>query len=113
MRKLSQRRLDELLDFWQGALRLADWDIEAKTATRRALNGDDGECSAYPTLREAEIRVVSCAPSSKFADHETILVHELYHCHFEPFRTDKNEQEIERTIEALSKATVALRRMAA
>lgn len=110
MPRVSKRRLEDLLAFWQPALRLADWDIEVKAATRKAMGGDDGENYAYPELREAEIRVVNGATSSRFADHETVLVHELVHCHLETIRTDENNAALETAIEAISKAIVALKR---
>lgn len=112
MPRLAQRQLEEWLTFWKPALRLADWDIEVKSCSRKKLEGDDGECYAYPELQEAEIRVVSGKPSSALTDHETILVHELIHCHLERLRTETNAEAIELVVEVLSKAFIGLRRAA-
>ena len=110
MARLTKRQLDAWLAYWQPVLRLADWDIEVRSKSRKALGGDDGECSAYPDLFEAEIGVVSGPPSSRFADHETILVHELIHCHMDPLLTPETEKAVEFIVEKLSKAFVALAR---
>lgn len=106
----TKRELQKLLTRWQAALRLSDWDIELKVLPRGRIHGNDGECYAYPDLREAEIRIVSGATSSKFADHETVLVHELLHCHMDRAQTDENEEAIEAAVEVLSKCIVALAR---
>ena len=110
---MTTRELRELLAFWQPALRLADWDIEVHARTRKSLNGDDGEAAIYPEIKEAEIGVVSTKPSSAYADHETILVHELLHCYFERLRNDSTDGEVERIVEDLSKAIVRIQRNAA
>lgn len=107
---MTTRELRALLEWWQPALRLADWDIEVKAVPRSRLGGDDGHCYAYPDLKEAEILVVSGRPSSKFADHETILVHELMHCHAEPLRTARTEDKVERLVEDVSKCIVRIAR---
>lgn len=107
---MNTRELLDLLAYWQPALRLADWDIEVKAKSRKALGGDDGECEAYPDIKEAVIGVVRSKPSSQFADHETILVHELVHCHLERLRTSSNEADVERAVEDLSKAFVRIHR---
>lgn len=107
---MTTTKLRELLDYWQAALRLSDWDIEVYAAPRASMDGDDGECEAYPEIKEAVIRVVRGKPSSEFADHETILVHELLHCHMEPLRTDENNASVELVVEDLSKAFVRMRR---
>lgn len=107
---MNRRELAEVVAFWQPALRLADWDIEALPVARKAMDGDDGECEAYPDLKEATIRVVRGKPSSTLVNHEIIAIHELLHCHFEPIRTEENEQRVEAIIEALSRAFYNLRR---
>lgn len=105
---MNTKRLQEMLAFWQPILRLQDWDIEVRAVSRKSIDGDDGECYAYPDIKEAEIKIVSGRPSSKFADHETILVHELTHCHLEPIRTDENNAKVETATEAISKAFVGM-----
>lgn len=107
---MTNRELRALLEWWQPALRLADWDIEVKAKSRTELDGDDGLCYAYPEIKEAEIHVTRGKPSSEFADHETILVHELLHCHLEPLRNDRTEAAVERIVEDLAKAIVRLAR---
>lgn len=107
---MTNRELRALLEWWQPALRLADWDIEVKAVPKSKLAGDDGECSAYPDIKEAEILVTRGEPSSQFADHETILVHELLHCHLSPLQTPKTEATVERIVEDLAKAIVRLAR---
>lgn len=112
MARLTKRQLEEWLEFWQPAMRLADWDIEVKACSRKSLEGDDGECYPYPELQEAEIRVVSGKPSSALTDHEAILVHELLHCHVDRLRTDTNGELVEYVVEVLGKAFIGLRRAA-
>lgn len=112
MSRVTKRQLEEWLAFWQPALRLADWDIEVKACSRKKLEGDDAECYPYPELQEAEIRVVSSKPSSALTDHESILVHELLHCHIDRLRTETNGDVIELVVEILSKAFIGLRRSA-
>lgn len=110
---MTNGELRELLEFWQPVLRLSDWDIEVHARPRAKMDGDDGECEAYPDLKEAVIGVVRGKPSSRCADHETILVHELLHCHLERLRNEQTEAEVERVVEDLSKAFVRLARGAA
>lgn len=107
---MTNRELRDLLAYWQPALRLADWDIEVKAVPSARLDGDDGECCAYPDIKEAEILITRSRPSSQFADHETILVHELLHCHLSPLQTSKTEAAVERIVEDLAKAIVRLAR---
>lgn len=110
MRRITTRQLRALLEWWQPALRLADWDIEVKAVPRSKLDGDDGHCYAYPDVKEAEIFIASDRPSSRFADHETVLVHELMHCHAESLRNDETEHLVERLVEDTSKAFVRIAR---
>lgn len=107
--KFTQLQAKELLQKWQPILRLSDWDIEVSTRPRkRMLHRADGTNSVYTGLKESEINIVESKPSS--TDHETVVVHELMHCHTDPIATEENEKEVESLIEDVSKAFVRLDR---
>lgn len=107
---MRKRDLERLLAEWAPVLRLADWDIELKVASPSSMQDADGKAWIYPSIREGEIWITKGRMSSRFADAETVLVHELLHFHFEELRTDENEKHLEIALELLSKALVKLKR---
>ena len=106
---LRKKELEGLAEEWAKALRLGDWDIEVRFGTADEMFDSDGLCYAYSDIKEAEILIRRGKASSKFADTETVLVHELLHCHFEPIRDDTTEPTLEAAIDALSKAFVRMK----
>jgi ABC-type Zn uptake system ZnuABC Zn-binding protein ZnuA len=107
--RLSQTNAQALLDKWQPILRLADWDIEiTPKQRRRILHKSDATNGVYGALKESSIDIVETKPSS--ADHETVVVHELLHCHTDPFFNDDTEKEVEIMVEQVAKAFVQLDR---
>lgn len=105
---ITKKRAVALLEKWKPKLRLTDWDIDISVVARRTLGGDDGECQSWQEIKEASIKIVRTTPSSAFLDHETLIVHEMLHCHFPTEGLDaKNEAIIEQGVDQLSKALVA------
>lgn len=89
----DQDEVDAALDYWQGVLRLQDWDVKASIVRRDTLDGTAGEgvrrgglVKRFSGKKEALIYILDpvddvaqdrCFP----LDHEYILVHELIHLH--------------------------------
>lgn len=107
---------------WQGRLRLQDWDIHVSIVRARDMKTENalGEVYAWNTAKKAaavhlldSIDYPADQPATQ--DMERDLVHELLHLHFlvlsEGYKEDSKEQlELERGVDAISKALVELRR---
>lgn len=118
MKRLTQRQLDGYLRKWQPILRLADWEIKAKFASKDHLEEDEGECVHTLTRKAAVVRVLR---PKDFAgepvwtyDGEYLLVHELIHLHFAPFQEEvrgtPRDVAQEQAIDAMARAFVELDR---
>lgn len=116
---MTQKRLEELLRYWQRRLRLRDWDVKVVLVRSYDIGrGRVAECEYEEVLKEAVIRVVDPAdrpPSLWKQDLEADLVHELLHLHFAPFMADGDSNprtwaDQETAIEQIAQALVAARR---
>lgn len=108
--------LEAHLAYWQRALRIQDWDIEAEYADAEELeNGKrGGECAVCQPKRKARIKILAeeFRPRASWFEHdeELTLVHELLHiltwawpATNEGQATDDEEIAIHRISEALVK----------
>jgi len=112
---LTKKRLDLLVTVWRKRMRLSDWDVRALLVDADALaSGGNGECSVYPRLNQAVIRIASNRElgDGTLHDHEATLVHELLHIDSDAFvrytdlkrdslRFDAYENFIEKTSQVL------------
>jgi hypothetical protein len=110
--RLTQALLESRCRYWQKVLGLSDWTIRAELVRPEQFANEDegqiGECSALTQNRTAVVRVIDPRhyPTDSLwpQDWEVILVHELIHCHFEPFYKDKGLLNVvqEQAIQALA-----------
>lgn len=119
MAKLTQKQLDVWLKRWQPLLKLADWRIIIQLRRHFAMGEDTDGQSAF-TLTKRWAHIVICDPDDKHPDSpwspdpEQVVVHELLHCHFEPFFPEDREsmeyKSAEQAVDALAWAFVELDR---
>lgn len=117
---ISQRKLDDLRREWQKTLRLQDWKITSKLVTAVELGEEDDAVGRnYINLNAKHANIQVLAPEAadeerleRSKDVEDTLVHELIHCHFQPFWTDKEPMCTlqEQAIETLTGALLQLKR---
>lgn len=115
--------LESALRYWQGILRLQDWDITAEFSNRWELPGDSVGCNMIdPCGMDAAIKVLNpdqgdSVDSVIAYDWEFTLVHELLHIVLDGL-DDKDKYDhdeayqimVESTVNRLSKALTALHR---
>jgi hypothetical protein len=80
--------LKRLVDVWQQRLALRDWNITIRWAKDDEDEGYYAEVSPHNHTKEAEI--VFARPGTHqgtVMDPEVLVVHELLHLHFAPFKT--------------------------
>jgi hypothetical protein len=88
---LTQKQLDRWLKKWQKALLLVDWNIKAEVERSFEMDNDDADGENAVTLvrKISWIRIRDTVDSQYTKtwppDPERTLVHELLHCHFDPF----------------------------
>jgi hypothetical protein len=115
----NQEELDATCDKWQEILRLRDWTVTAKIVPGADLPHAEAQCHVSLPRKSVFIEVAreraSWAQGEQ--DDEASLVHELLHCHFEPFspQVEDGETTLERDlweqcIDQLSIAFVNLER---
>jgi hypothetical protein len=116
----TEEALQNDLIYWQKTLRLQDWDIYARVARGRELFNENSAACIRWVLPKKTATLQLLDPSdydpglAVDQDHEVSLVHELLHLHYAPFdHTEEGSLELymlEQSIEAISRALVALRR---
>jgi hypothetical protein len=119
-----EKLLQDQCQYWQGILRLRDWDILVQVCRQNEMTNPSaiGECEIQRQRKDATIRVL--APQDlqlvsqgfhhgEESDYDLTLVHELLHIHLDSLgpRDQVTDQE-EQVIEAISQALVRLRREA-
>jgi hypothetical protein len=109
-RMTTDRDLQQLVSKWQKRLRLMDWDINAKFDDDGILADMDawGACDPQGFLRTATMlfrRPEDAVRRQTQFDLETIVVHEILHVFFAPF---KNDNHAELTAEEQMVHTVAI-----
>lgn len=115
---MTQEELEKLCAYWQGVLRLQDWDVRVKLVRRMELDGRLGWCRVCPERGAATIHVmdpIDDDPNSP-EDPEDTLVHELLHIstHGMNVKADTPEGVAEeRHINTLAGALVKLNRKGA
>lgn len=77
---MTQREILRALPFWQRALRLEDWRIEARTAPAREMSHNGDECEGLCFIHQEEMFAEILL--RRGATEET-LVHEMLHVVFE------------------------------
>jgi hypothetical protein len=115
---MTDDELAERLSYWQGVLRLRDWDINARMVSAHEMEaGSEGRIDPKPSLKEADIKILNWEGYGgtvfRPLDSEQILVHELLHLFFLAFdtREDSAERlEEEQAVHLIAKALVALDR---
>lgn len=116
---MTTPELRRLTRKWQERLRLLDWDIKVRFATKD--EAEDIWGIAYPanTTKEAVIHIANprwfkdLGPDCYQADAEVTVVHELLHLHFAPLnhRTGSFKEMVEENIVShLAQLLVALDR---
>jgi hypothetical protein len=91
MSQLEQSKVDEWLAKWQPILKLVDWNIKAEVQRGFDMENDHAEGENGVTLvRKSAWITIRDTIDSRYAktwppDPERTLVHELIHCHFDPF----------------------------
>lgn len=115
----TQAALDEALEYWQGALRLRDWEVEAEVVGRDRMGGEDciGTIDIDERAKKARIVLVrqDDYPDSPWPqDHEKTLVHELLHIHTQPITPIEYDRLAhiaeEQAIVSIASALVRLKR---
>lgn len=80
----NQGQLDERLRYWQGVLRLRDWDVRATICRAKDMNdGAVGSVRVHLTLKAATIQILDQIDDPEKPpwnlNHEATLIHELLH----------------------------------
>lgn len=109
--------LSELLPEWQHTLRLRDWLISLKVCRYYEMPPNRmGNFNAMLERRMAHIQIClpgdMPTPESAFrcdADPENTLIHELLHCHFEPFWDEDKKVVMEQAISAIAGAFLEMK----
>ncbi len=116
MSEAERPDLDALCRYWQGVLRLQDWEVIVRY--ERHLD-TEGRASISHDYKRAYIRIVDPIDwqnTWRPQDIEHALVHELLHLHFAPFKTE-NDSPLgaaeEQAVESLARAFVKMNRRAA
>lgn len=84
----------ELVDRWQGLLRLRDWQLDVRYVTDLAAPDGSpcfGLCSRFVDAKRARILIRDPETSAALSDSHDIedtVVHELLHLHFAPLAED-------------------------
>lgn len=116
---MTQDELQALCDEWRGRLRLSEWRVVARFVKRHKIAGApraQASCEHVFSLKAAEIEIVDTDGEEQsvfWDDVESVLVHELLHCHFSGFMGDSETPEgklQEQVIQQLALALVALKR---
>lgn len=118
---ISQRKLDELRREWQKTLRLQDWKITSKFVTPGEMPKGYQDSVGYNEIKlhakQSNIKILdpelaNAERRERAADVEDTLVHELIHCHVQPFWTPDEPMNtlIEQMIEVVAGALVGLKR---
>ena len=81
---MTQKKLEQLCRKWQRILRLQDWEIEARWATRNELDkGSNAEASLCINQKVATVGIIKPEDhqtwNGKEQDIEKSVVHELLH----------------------------------
>lgn len=112
MRYENQKELNAALRLWKKRLKLLDWDIEACFSHPKDMNGALGRININLMRKCAAIELDHKAPSYECDEH--VLVHELLHCHFQPFsptNDDSLEYEMwEQCVDQMATCFVSLAR---
>jgi hypothetical protein len=104
-----------LCSWWQGLLRLADWEVVVEWGGTREMGEDLGRVDHRLADKQAVVRILEPGgfPVSAMDrwpyDPEVYLVHELLHLHFTACDCRESLAE-EQAISALSRGLVRLRR---
>ncbi len=115
---MTQEELNERLDYWQGVLRLRDWDIVARLVSAHEMEaGDEGQVDPRPELKEANIKILNWEGYGgtvfRPLDSEQILLHEMLHLFFIVFETEADTPQRlaeEQAVHLIAQALVALDR---
>lgn len=124
MAEASHKELQRHLRYWQKRLRLTDWTVTIRFASKKELCDGDEDISQGLNVynlnaRTSEILVIrpddydpSTYPNKEQQDIENTVVHELLHLHLAPWQTESEAEDIqqEQAIEAMSYALVSLKR---
>jgi hypothetical protein len=115
---MTQGELEVVAGYWQKVLRHQDWEI--KTAKKRQRDiGCNGwaTCDVCLPSKAATIEVVDPIDYDDGPwpfDMEHLVVHELLHIHFAPFKTTPGSHEEifeEQAVESLTRALLSLNRI--
>lgn len=115
---MTDEELQERTAYWQGVLRLRDWDINARlVSTHEMTAGAEGHIDTFPKTKEANIKILSWdgygGTVFRPLDSEQILVHEMLHLFMDPFNTEEDTPERlaeEQAVHLIAQALVALDR---
>ena len=118
---MTQVELDNLVSYWQGMLRLRDWDVKINLVRGRDLDQNTGgNCEWVLKRRTALIKIldpIDYPPEIQWPqDIEETIVHELLHLHFAPFdhtTDDADDIAREQAISMIASGFVGLRRSSA
>lgn len=124
----TQEQAIAALKYWQGVLRLQDWNVELEILPKRFMPVDAHAANNITmSLKRSHIVLLDSKDldhNGKFPlNHEEDLVHELLHLHFEPIRdmlkNDNGELDrpahiaVEQAVELIATALVKLNNDAA
>ncbi|MEE8489960.1 MAG: hypothetical protein V3S43_06455 [Acidimicrobiia bacterium] len=111
---MTQQRLERLVELWCKRLRLDDWDVNVVLVPTEGLGDKTGECSVYPRVNEATMRISAHKMNGDDTphDYEQTVVHELLHIESNAFirhsdvydskdRADAFEKFIDKTSKTL------------
>lgn len=96
VKRVTRTELNRVTNYWQSVLRLKDWEVAVEMVPpSRIQNQGFGVSyidllSRRTTIHLAEYSGHSGSPAHDYSWQET-LVHELLHCHFEPFMCDEGQ----------------------
>lgn len=118
-KRVTNRELQRICQYWQKRLRLTDWELTIRFASLEELPPDSQAC-VLPNLhaRTADIMVLepkayeAAAYGGRPQDIENSVCHELLHLHLAPWETRNKAAEIqqEQAIESITGALVGLKR---
>lgn len=114
----SAEQLNDNIAYWQGVLRLQDWDISASIYRRDDMPGSDDNMGLNRICWEhkhSRISILSHIDLTGEIDQEQTAVHELLHLHVEPMffvRTNDKDEQITFSAEILIPKEQMINRLA-
>jgi hypothetical protein len=115
VKRVTRQDLAVVVAYWQDVLRLRDWEIDAAFVSPLVLGDALGQSQIDLLSRRASIRLAETADVVQLHgvgyDWQETLIHEMLHCHFEPFCADEDAPEYVAQEQALNMLASAFWRL--